>query len=544
MSVRLLLSGSFALLILVLSVALSYTISFQASNEVKKEIGSSLSSIAFQTSDHLERFMWARKGEIDILSQLDVIKDPDDHEEVYNLLSKLKESFPSFSWVGLTDEKGTVLSSTDHLLEGADISSRPVFQEALEETFIGDVHDAKLLADKLPNPTGEPIQFVDISTPIENHNGDFIGVLATHLSWEWSKEVEKAILDSVEQKELEQLQVFIISRKDQIVLLGPKEMVGKPLTLASIDSAQDGVNNYMIEKWPDGQHYVTGFHSGKGYLDYEGLGWTVLVRQPEDVAFGAVHDLRKNIMWIGTSIACMFAVIGWFLAGFISKPLQRISNASIKLRNGEDVSIPQIKGIEEIHMLSSSLHELITSLLHTEQKLGKMEELAQHDKLTGLPNRIALELFLPEATLKAKKENVILSFLFLDLDGFKAVNDSLGHHAGDLLLKKVADRIRNCMSDDSRPFRIGGDEFLVVIDGPQEKVHEMEIEISGEIIAKLNEPFELDGEIVQIGCSIGGASWPQADPDPQKVIRYADLALYESKREGKNRCTFHQLQPV
>ena len=359
MSIRTLLSGSFALLVLILSAVLSFTISYKASTEVKEEIGSSLSSIAFQTADHLERFMWARKSEIDVLSQLDVIKEPDDREEVYKLLTKLNETFPSFSWVGLTDIDGQVLSSTNHLLEGADISSRPVFQQGKAKTFIGDVHDAKLLADKLPNPTGEPIQFVDISTPIISNSGNFIGVLAAHLSWEWSKEVEKAILDSVEQKDLQQLQVLIISRQDQLVLLGPNEMVGKPLELSSIHAAQVGTNDYTIERWPDHKNYVTGYQAGKGYLDYKGLGWTVLVRQPEDVAFQAVHDLRRNIMWIGTSIACVFAIIGWFLSGVISKPLQEISTASNKLRTGEDVSIPQFKGIKEIHILSTSLRALV-----------------------------------------------------------------------------------------------------------------------------------------------------------------------------------------
>ncbi len=539
MSLRTLLSASFALLVLILSTILSVMISYQTSEEVKEEIGSSLSSISFQTADQLERFMWARKGEIDVLSQLDVIKEPDEKEEVQALLSRLKKAFPSFSWVGLTDENGNVLASTDHLLEGADISSRPVFQQGKNGTFIGDVHDAKLLADKLPNPTGEPIQFVDISTPIVNNSGTFVGVLAAHLSWEWSREVEKAILDSVEQKKLENLQVFIISRKDQVVLLGPNEMVGKSLKLSSIRSAQEGTNGYTMETWPDNKKYVTGYQSGNGYLDYEGLGWTVLVRQPEDVAFQAVHELRQTIMWIGASIAGIFAVIGWFLAGIISKPLQKISTASNQLREGEDVSIPQFKGIKEIHILSTSLRDLITSLLHTEQKLGKMEELAHYDKLTGLPNRIALELYLPQATEKAMKEEKNLLFLYTDLDGFKAVNDTLGHHAGDLLLKEVAKRIKASMVRDDYAFRIGGDEFLLVMftspDWPDKG-----IKMSEKIIASLNKGFILEQEKVQIGCSIGGASWPIDDSDPQNVIRNADKALYESKKQGKNRYTLYE----
>jgi pyridoxal/pyridoxine/pyridoxamine kinase len=184
----------FGVIIIALTMLLSITISKHSGETIKREIGNSLSTTAYLMADKLDSFMWSRIGEVEVLSKIDDIKSQEDIQSAQALLDQLKSSIHVFSWIGLTDSSGRVVAASDKILVGTDISNRPVYQEGKKGTFIGDVHNAVLLANLLPNPNGEPMQFVDISKPLTDKNGNFSGVLAAHLSWEWSKQVKAAII--------------------------------------------------------------------------------------------------------------------------------------------------------------------------------------------------------------------------------------------------------------------------------------------------------------------------------------------------------------
>jgi len=231
-SLRARFSIAFAILIIILTLILSLAIGQRSSEQIKDEIGNSLAETAYQMSDKLDHYMWSRSGEIEVLRELRALRDPQDPREAQALLDGLKRSFPAFSWVGLVNAQGIVISSTDGILEGADVSSRPVFQEGLKGHFIGDVHEAVLLASLLPNPSGEPIKFVDISTPVMGLDENLGGVLAAHLSWEWTKEIERSILKPLGDRK--NAEVFIISASDNSILMGPKDTIGQTLNLESI----------------------------------------------------------------------------------------------------------------------------------------------------------------------------------------------------------------------------------------------------------------------------------------------------------------------
>ncbi|MDP4083123.1 MAG: diguanylate cyclase [Bacillota bacterium] len=530
----------FAAVIFSLTTILTISIGNHSSQKVKSEIGDTLSTVSYQMADKLDFFMWSRVGEMDILSQLKDIKNPNDKTEVQKLLDQLQNSFPAFTWVGLTDVHGKVLVGTNKILAGVDISNRPVFQQGIKGSFIGDVHNAVLLAKLFPQKNGEPLQFVDISKAIVGENGKLIGVLAAHLSWEWSSQVQKDIIKPIK-NDIKGAEIFVVSKKNNTVILGPRKMVGKPLKLKSIQLARKGQNHWLLETWPDGKKYMTGYAYGNGYLDYPGLSWATLVRIPEETALSPVKALQRSILITGVISALIFAVIGWFVAGFITNPLQQISNTANRLLAGEKVEIPFYKGIKDIEILSLSLRELVDSLVRTVSDLGKMENLAHHDTLTGLLNRIALDEYLERSMKKATDLGRSLTFLYLDLDGFKQVNDLYGHHIGDMLLQETANRLKSCIQGDEGAFRIGGDEFLVVLNTSSEDPQLRAKAVGEMIINSLNQPFNLKNNQIEVGCSVGGAVWPQDDAEPIAVKRYADEALYVSKRTGKNKVSFHKL---
>jgi diguanylate cyclase (GGDEF)-like protein len=163
-----------------------------------------------------------------------------------------------------------------------------------------------------------------------------------------------------------------------------------------------------------------------------------------------------------------------------------------------------------------------------------MEDIAYNDSLTGLPNRISLYLHIDKRIQEISIEAETLDFLFLDLDGFKAVNDGFGHHMGDLLLKEVGNRLENCLEEGEFIARLGGDEFVILTSSRVNEAKTKGRFMGSRIINAINMPFIVNGESIQIGCSIGWASWPEHGDDPDAVLQLADKALYYSKISGKN----------
>lgn len=530
LSLRTQLSIVFAAVTILLIFIFCVVFGYQSTKQVESEIGNSLSEAAYLMENNLDQYMWSRYGETSILSNLPEIRNLKNEENVELLLNQLQTTFPAFSWIGLTSKEGKVIASTDSLLKGVDISSRPVYFEALKKPFVGDVHEAVLLADLLPNPSGEAMKFVDISTPVYDDNDNFTGVLATHLSWEWISEIESAMLESI--KNQESTQFLIVSKIDNSVIIGPDKLIGEKIDLESIDVAQTRKNGWMIETWPDGQEYMTGYMLEDGYKEYPGLGWTILVRQPLEVAYAPIKELLTFFLVTGIILALLFAVLGWFLAGRIASPLNDIAKIADRLLAGESVQIPHYRGLLEMEILSNSLRKLVLNLTKTESALVQMEEMATRDELTGLANRYALDVYLAEFTQRHKAAAI----LYIDLDGFKKVNDTLGHLAGDDLLVQVATRLKKNMREGGMISRIGGDEFIVILPSAKKEGIKKGKQIGERIISSIRKVYSLNGSEAYVSCSIGAAYWEAfGTVSIGEAIETADKALYEAKRKGKNR---------
>jgi diguanylate cyclase (GGDEF)-like protein len=174
---------------------------------------------------------------------------------------------------------------------------------------------------------------------------------------------------------------------------------------------------------------------------------------------------------------------------------------------------------------------MVASLRETEERLRSA---ALHDHLTGLPNRVLLADRLQQAGLRAgRRPGHRFAVLLLDLDGFKAVNDSLGHAAGDLLLVEVARRLTGLVRGSDTVARLGGDEFVVLLDGyPAPDGHER---VRDAITAAVTEPFVIDGRQVGVGLSIGVALSTDDCTDPDHLLREADAAMYREKSSARRR---------
>lgn len=165
----------------------------------------------------------------------------------------------------------------------------------------------------------------------------------------------------------------------------------------------------------------------------------------------------------------------------------------------------------------------------TQQRLG---QLANYSSVAGLPNRNLLLPALTTALARARRNDSAIGLLYLDLDGFKEVNDTYGHDRGDALLRAVADRVQSNCRESELPYHLSGDEFVVLLqdlDSPQDAVIPAE-----RLRDAVGHPFEIDDLIIQVTSSVG-AAFPSEHDGPSTLLRKADQAMYKAKRGGKNR---------
>ncbi|QKQ28124.1 GGDEF domain-containing protein [Candidatus Reidiella endopervernicosa] len=157
--------------------------------------------------------------------------------------------------------------------------------------------------------------------------------------------------------------------------------------------------------------------------------------------------------------------------------------------------------------------------------------------MTRLPNRNLLQDRCEQAIAHAIRDKNLVAILFLDLDGFKPINDAMGHAAGDEVLKVVAERLLACVRDADTVARYGGDEFVVVLDGLQQESQASRV--AEEILSSIGDSITIDGQRCQVGVSIGISVFPGDGDDADKLLKNADAALYAVKHGGKNSMKFY-----
>lgn len=180
---------------------------------------------------------------------------------------------------------------------------------------------------------------------------------------------------------------------------------------------------------------------------------------------------------------------------------------------------------------------IVRDITERKQAEQKIAHLAHYDYLTDLPNRALFLNRLEHSILLARRNKYKAAVLFLDLDGFKQVNDTLGHETGDLLLQEVAKRLKSIIRESDTVARVGGDEFTFVLNNVES--NKDAALVADKIIATLSEPFDLKGQQCRVGGSIGIAMYPDDSDDLDRLVKQADEAMYLAKQSGKNNHKFY-----
>lgn len=222
-----------------------------------------------------------------------------------------------------------------------------------------------------------------------------------------------------------------------------------------------------------------------------------------------------------------------------TRSAQAAVGGEINARTVEQIRLGEVRRTYVTWLLGGTIVVLLGLVIAFREALARaradrarIEQLAHHDALTGLPNRGLLQDRLAQAVVLAHRELRPLAVLLFDLDGFKPVNDTLGHAAGDAILVEVASRARQCMRASDTVGRLGGDEFLAIL---PETDREGARAVAMKLVEALGRPYGLGNRHVTIGASVGGAFLGEGCADADSLAHAADMALYEAKREGRGR---------
>lgn len=228
--------------------------------------------------------------------------------------------------------------------------------------------------------------------------------------------------------------------------------------------------------------------------------------------------------------------------GYLIKPYDISQlNHAIEIALGKHVLVCELKRAEkEISQLNDELKKVNQSLMKEISERKKIEKQlrhqAHHDPLTGLPNRLLLFELLRQSFAFEDRHNSMLALMLLDLDNFKFINDTMGHTAGDVLLKKVGKRLQQCMRQYDTVARLGGDEFVIMANDIN-AIQDI-IRFAEKVTELFQHPFEILGKPVYITTSIGVAVYPLHGSNAETLLKMADIAMYSAKKDGKNAFRF------
>lgn len=216
---------------------------------------------------------------------------------------------------------------------------------------------------------------------------------------------------------------------------------------------------------------------------------------------------------------------------------RRLPEASLMRSDGLAVSVSlTVSPIRKASGQISGAAMIARDIQDRKRAQQELEHLAWHDPLTGLPNRLLLAECLEKAIARAQQSSRLVGVIYIDLDGFKFVNDTLGHEAGDTLLQQVAERLNTRVRPGDTLARMGGDEFMLVV--PDMHAPEGAMSVAQRLVEVMHEPFQVSGHILYITASMGISVYPRDGADVSTLRRAADSAMYDAKHGGKDRIQF------
>lgn len=367
---------------------------------------------------------------------------------------------------------------------------------------------------------------VSMAVPVRDAAGRLRGVLAG-----MTETAAPGFLDLLQQMHIgETGGISLISPQDQIVVAATiPELRLQPTMPPGVKPFHDRPSGSSLTVTPQGIEEIAAFAS------VPSTGWVVVAHLPAAEAFATLKRTQDIVLRNARIFFFLFLTI--LVIGLIVmlRPLARAANHAERMTRGELPLAPlPIKSADELGHLMGAFNRLLEKLLASQAELVQM---ANRDALTGLPNRVLLSERMSQTLARSRRNRTALAVLFLDLDGFKPINDRFGHEAGDGALVEVAQRLSIVVRGDDTLARVGGDEFVLVIsdlDPETEQAESAACAVAAKCLEAIDPPIAIKGELLSVGISIGIAMG-DGESSFDELLSIADSAMYRAKRSGRRR---------
>lgn len=439
-------------------------------------------------------------------------------EKLRNWLRERQELQPLFSQgFFVTDINGVIVVDYPAALGrmGLSISGYPDFHLAKNGKFI--------IGEPLISPASQQA-IMPMMTALRDTSGKFIGVLGgtTALS-------AAGFLDHLQQARLGESGSFMLVSPIKRIIIAANDsgVVLKPLPQVGVDPVLDkAVAGYR----------GTGIGSNGSIEEIKAIaavpstGWFVAVRLPVTAALPTVEHVKAFILRGGLAQALVIFLLIILVVVWFFRPLRRAADQAERMTRGDLPLTPlPVAREDEVGHLTMAFNRLLSRLKVHQSEL---QHQAHHDILTGLPNRVMLADRMQQAIAHASRDGTGVALLFLDLDGFKPINDTLGHKAGDQVLQEITQRLMRVARHSDTLARVGGDEFVLLATDLGTPLTLGARALAEKCISIVAEPLKLQQGDYKLGVSIGIAVC-DSNCDPELLLQAADKAMYNAKNKGR-----------
>lgn len=488
---------------------------------------------------------WSTLGVMDDL----LIEDVD--QRISRELEKLKNQYHLEGHVYVLSNKGALVAADYAVNKSLDLS-----------IWLAHTKTDTLFIDKHINPVDDtPIIAFWQPVTASFDNQQIIGYLVITYPW---REITKFLADNIITRHL-----MLFSQDGQTI--HQDEHLPLMNNLSAIKNAQKDLwYSYLVSRYIEVEHYEATIDQQAFLIEIlppdtslpltGKWQWTAFAEKQQVLA--PIKSLVIEILgWGGILVVFAFFII-YILSQHLTRPIKTLTRIAAEIADTLDLSkrMPDY-GRDEIGRFAASFNDMCDNLekswqekdqineaLQTlneqlEQKVSErtahLEWQASHDILTNLPNRALLEDHLDRAIARCDRASTFLAILFIDLDGFKAINDSFGHAVGDYLLIDISKRFIKSIREPDTVARLGGDEFVILLElQTADSVH-----IPLERICNLiNTPIVFSDKILTVSPSIGVTIYPLDPSDSDGLIRHADHAMYQAKQNGRNQIQFFSIE--
>ncbi len=476
-----------AVLIVVLAILWTMTLQLIEANHLSAREGATNSAIELAHTYEAQVVRVIR--EID--QALNVVKrgyELGNNKPMLTLLDDWGLLLPSFLFsTSVTDAAGNVINST-RAFEKVNVADQSYFREQLE-------FDHLVSSQPWQNSYTKTWKLT-FSRRIDAPAGAFAGIVFTSVDASY-------FVSGYEEAQLGQFGVLGILGTDGVFRVrrsGEKIVSGELADYSQLTLETDGLKNQEARLLTNSWDQVARYTVATKLYDFP---LAVILGLSEEEQLQASKQLRQLYLQRATGISIIFLII-----------------TGILFRLSWQLQQSRRRAMEE-------------HIAHAK----RVEHLAYHDSLTGLPNRSFFSRLLNHGIAEAQRYERCFALLFLDLDRFKIINDTLGHNAGDELLIEVAKRLSNSLRETDTVARLGGDEFVVLL--PEMNEEKQLSAVAKKILSAVEKPFHLAGQDLRITVSIGICAYPLDGEDEQTLLKNADIAMYHAKEGGKNNFSFY-----